>query len=116
MVFTHDRIWYETVRRRAPQWETRQLAGWSLEHGIRVLPAPGDQLDRVKDAIRQGQADTAANLARSWAEAALKKLSERIRVPLPYRAGYANEERTPHELFRYLHTAVQTKNRFTPEG
>jgi len=112
IAFTHDPIWFETLRRTASSWVEIRIAGWSRDLGIRIVGNPADERLRIEEFLGQGDEGIAGNLTRQFVEHRLKRLCEVLRVPVPYRQGYANDQRTAHDLFVALRTHCRTRNRF----
>jgi len=112
IAFTHDPIWFETLRRTASSWVEIRIAGWSLDLGIRIVGNPADERQRIEEFLDQGDERIAGNLTRQFVEHRLKRLCEVLRVPIRYRQGYANDQRTAHDLFIALRRHSRTRNRF----
>lgn len=115
IAFTHDPIWFDTLRRAGSGWQELQLGRWSLESGIEVIGNVADERARIEGFLSsgvEGDEVIAGNLARSFAERRLKHLCAKLRVPVPYREGYQNEKRTGHELFTALYRHCRSRTRF----
>jgi hypothetical protein len=94
VILTHDRYFFEQVRRKVKGWQTFQLLGWSYERGpsLREQRAATD-VDAALELLDQGHVGDAARRARRGLEHVLKELCEGLEVPLPYRRGNENEFR-----------------------
>jgi hypothetical protein len=113
MAFTHDPIWFDILRRMAPAWEVRRIVGWSYELGVQIELPAGDERVRIERYLDQGEEGIGGNLARQYVERRLKDLCRDLRAPIPYREGYANEQRSPEELFQALWRHVRERRQFS---
>lgn len=115
IAFTHDPVWFDTLRRAGSGWQQRRLGGWTLESGIEIIGSVADEQARIEGFLSSGVGGgevIAGNLARSFAERRLKHLCTKLLVLVPYREGYQNERRTGHELFTALHQHCRSRTRF----
>ena len=112
VAFTHDPIWFDTLRRIASSWVEIRIAGWSLEMGIRIIGNPAEHRLRIEEFLDQGDEGIAGNLTRQFVEYRFKRLCEVLRVPIPYRQGPANDQRTAHQLFLALRAHCKPRARF----
>ena len=114
LTFTHDKIWFESLRRIGPTWRALQLAQWTWDAGVEVSGTPKELRERVTKHLEDGAEDVAGNLARHLIEQELKRLCSKLDVLVPYRDSYENERRTGDELFQALRRHVKSRSRFAP--
>jgi hypothetical protein len=112
LVLTHDQIWFDILRRMAPDWQQVRLGHWSYELGVQIDIGVA-QHEQIFMLLDEGQIETAGNLCRRVTERRLKWLCEHLGTPVPFRMGYENERRTPEDMFSALTEQVKTRKRFT---
>jgi energy-coupling factor transporter ATP-binding protein EcfA2 len=94
VVLTHDRYFFEQIRRKVKGWQAYQVLGWSYDRGpaLREQKAATD-VDAALELLDEGHVGDAARRGRRGLEHLLKELCEGLEVPLPYRRGNDNEFR-----------------------
>ena len=103
VVLTHDRYFFEQVRRRVKGWSSYQVLGWSYERGPSLREQRGaTDVDAALELLDAGAIGDAARRGRRGLEHVLKELCEGLEVPLPYRRGNDNEFREIAELMSGL--------------
>ena len=99
VVLTHDRYFFEQVRRRVKGWSSYQVLGWSYERGPSLREHRGaTEVDAALELLDAGAIGDAARRGRRGLEQVLKELCEGLEVPLPYRRGNDNEFREIGQL------------------
>jgi len=98
ILLTHDRMWFDILRRTAPGWMTLEIGGWLYEEGLWFKDRPGDLEDEARQYLQQRDITAAGNKARQWLERVLKERCFDLQVPVPFRYNDRNEERMPGEL------------------
>jgi hypothetical protein len=99
IVLTHDRLFYERLRRLAPNWEAVELTSWAFDEGPRTAGyAAGTVLNEAVHALAAGDTRGAAMKGRRALEEFLQELCEHLHAPLPFRRGLENDRREPGEL------------------
>ncbi|MEX0833671.1 MAG: hypothetical protein WD276_07360 [Actinomycetota bacterium] len=116
LVLTHDPIWYDILRRMAPDWLQLRLGHWTYDLGVQVDSGPEETRRRIASLLDSGDTITAGNMCRSHTENRLKWLCEKLGTPVPFRMGYENERRTPEELFLALERQVSNRSHFAGRG
>jgi len=116
ILLTHDRMWFDILRRTAPSWMTLEIGGWSYEEGLWFKEKPGDSEYEACQHLQQGDIAAAGNKARRWLERVLKERCFDLEVRVSFRYNDRNEERMPGELLPALrkhieHTEIYTTNR-----
>lgn len=103
IVLTHDRYFFEQIRRKVKGWKSFQLLGWSFDRGpaLREQNA-ATEVDAAIELLDQGHVGDAARRGRRGLEHVLKELCEGLEVPLPFRRGNDNEFREIGQLLQGL--------------
>ena len=107
VLLTHDRMWFDILRRTAPRWMTREIGGWSYEDGLWFRDRPGDLEDEARQYLDQGDIPAAGNKARRWLERVLKERCYDLEVTVPFRHNDRNEERMPGELLPAMRKTIE---------
>jgi hypothetical protein len=103
IVLTHDRYFFEQVRRRVKGWSSYQVLGWSYDRGPSLREQRGaTDVDAALELLDAGAIGDAARRGRRGLEHVLKELCEGLEVPLPYRRGNDNEFREIGQLLSGL--------------
>ena len=103
VVLTHDRYFFEQIRRKVKGWATFQVLGWSYNRGPSLREHRGaTDVDAAIELLDAGATGDAARRGRRGLEHVLKELCEGLEVPLPYRRGNENEFREIAELMSGL--------------
>jgi energy-coupling factor transporter ATP-binding protein EcfA2 len=103
IVLTHDRYFFDQVRRKVKGWSAYQLLGWSYERGPTLREQKGaTDIDAALELLEGGHIGDAARRGRRGLEHVLKELCEGLEVPLPYRRGNDNEFREVGTLLNGL--------------
>ncbi len=116
IVLTHDHLFYERLRRRAPKWRTLEFTSWTYEEGPRLTGYDvGGLLEKALSALAAGDLQGAATKGRRALEELLQEACERIGAPLAFRRGFRNDRREIGELLIGMRRALKGSNRSTPE-
>ncbi len=103
VVLTHDRYFFEQVRRKVKGWSAYQVLGWSYDRGPSLREHRGaTDVDAAFELLEAGSIGDAARRGRRGLEHVLKELCEGLEVPLPYRRGNDNEFREIGQLLNGL--------------
>jgi hypothetical protein len=103
VVLTHDRYFFEQIRRKVKGWATFQVLGWSYERGPSLREHRGaTDVDAALELLDAGATGDAARRGRPGLEPVQKELCEGLEVPLPYRRGNDNEFREIGQLISGL--------------
>ncbi len=103
VVLTHDRYFFEQIRRQVKGWATFQVLGWSYDRGPSLREHRGaTDVDAALELLDAGATGDAARRGRRGLEYVLKELCEGLEVPLPYRRGNDNEFREIGQLISGL--------------
>jgi energy-coupling factor transporter ATP-binding protein EcfA2 len=112
VVLTHDRYFFEQVRRRVKGWSSYQVLGWSYERGPSLREHRGaTEVDAALELLEAGAIGDAARRGRRGLEQVLKELCEGLEVPLPYRRGNDNEFREIGQLLNGLRRLLKDDSR-----
>jgi hypothetical protein len=116
IVLTHDRLLYERLRSRAPQWRSVEFTSWTYEEGPRLSGYDvGGFLDKAFSALDAGDLQGAASKGRRALEELLQEACEGIRANLPFYRGHRNDRREIGELLRGVRRALRDNRASTPE-
>ncbi|MBA2538865.1 MAG: hypothetical protein H0V17_04455 [Deltaproteobacteria bacterium] len=112
VVLTHDRYFFEQVRRKVKGWSAYQVLGWSYERGPSLREHRGaTDVDAAFELLEAGAIGDGARRARRGLEHVLKELCEGLQVPLPYRRGNDNEFREIGQLLNGLRRLLKDDSR-----
>ena len=112
VVLTHDRYFFEQVRRKVKGWSAYQVLGWSYERGPSLREHRGaTDIDAAFELMEAGSIGDAARRGRRGLEHVLKELCEGAEVPLPYRRGNDNEFREIGQLLNGLRRLLKDDSR-----
>jgi recombinational DNA repair ATPase RecF len=112
VVLTHDRYFFEQIRRRVKGWATFQVLGWSYDRGPALREHRGaTDVDAAIELLDAGATGDAARRGRRGLEYVLKELCEGLEVPLPYRRGNDNEFREIGQLMSGLRRLLKDDSR-----
>jgi hypothetical protein len=112
IVLTHDRYFFEQVRRKVKGWSAYQVLGWSYERGPSLREHRGStDVDAAFELMAAGAIGDAARRGRRGLESVLKELCEGLEVPLPYRRGNDNEFREIGQLLNGLRRLLKEDSR-----
>jgi len=112
VVLTHDRYFFEQIRRRVKGWATFQVLGWSYERGPSLREHRGaTDVDAALELLDAGATGDAARRGRRGLEHVLKELCEGLEVPLPYKRGNDNEFREIGQLIAGLRRLLKEDSR-----
>ncbi len=112
VVLTHDRYFFEQVRRKVKGWSSYQVLGWSYERGPSLREQRGaTDVDAALELLDAGAIGDAARRGRRGLEHVLKELCEGLEVPLPYRRGNENEFREIGQLLNGLRRLLKDDSR-----
>ncbi len=112
VVLTHDRYFFEQIRRKVKGWATFQVLGWSYERGPSLREHRGaTDVDAALELLEAGASGDAARRGRRGLEHVLKELCEGLEVPLPYRRGNDNEFREIGQLLSGLRRLLKDDSR-----
>ncbi|MEO8702127.1 MAG: AAA family ATPase [Kofleriaceae bacterium] len=112
VVLTHDRYFFEQVRRKVKGWSAYQVLGWSYERGPSLREHRGStDVDAAFELLEAGAIGDGARRARRGLEHLLKELCEGLEVPLPYRRGNDNEFREVGQLLNGLRRLLKDDSR-----
>jgi hypothetical protein len=112
VVLTHDRYFFEQIRRRVKGWSAFQVLGWSYERGPSLREHRGStDVDAAIELLDAGATGDAARRGRRGLEHVLKELCEGLEVPLPYRRGNDNEFREIGQLLNGLRRLLKDDGR-----
>jgi energy-coupling factor transporter ATP-binding protein EcfA2 len=112
VVLTHDRYFFEQIRRRVKGWATFQVLGWSYDRGPSLREHRGaTDVDAAIELLDAGATGDAARRGRRGLEHVLKELCEGLEVPLPYRRGNDNEFREIGQLISGLRRLLKEDSR-----
>lgn len=109
IVLTHDHLFYERMRRLAPEWQCLELMAWSYDEGLRSSrdrPAAG-LIGKARQHLERDDPGEAARTARRALEEVLHEVCEALEAPLPHRKGIANEQREAGELMLGVRRALK---------
>lgn len=99
IVLTHDRLFFERIRRLGPGWETLEFTSWDFNDGPRFSSyATTDHIARARAAVDDGDVPNAATATRRALEESLQEACEGFGAPLPFRRGYRNDQREAQEV------------------
>ena len=107
VLLTHDRMWFDILRRTAPDWLTLEISEWSYTDGLRFKHRPGDLADEARRQLDQNDIEAAGNKARKWFERVLKERCLDLEVQVVFRQNDRNEERMPGELLPKLRARIE---------
>lgn len=117
IVLTHDRLFYERLRRLAPGWSRLEFTSWTFDEGPRTTEyATGGLVEKAAHALDGGDVAGAAMKGRRAVEEFLRELCEGLQAPLPFRRGTANDRREPGELFVGTRRRVRELSKETYEA
>jgi hypothetical protein len=112
VVLTHDRYFFEQVRRRVKGWSAYQVLGWKYGRGPALREHRGaTDVDAALELLEAGAIGDAARRGRRGLEHVLKELCEGLEVPLPYRRGNDNEFREIGQLLNGLRRLLKDDSR-----
>jgi energy-coupling factor transporter ATP-binding protein EcfA2 len=112
VVLTHDRYFFEQVRRKVKGWSAYQVLGWSYERGPSLREHRGaTDVDAAFELLDAGAIGDGARRGRRGLEHVLKELCEGLEVPLPYRRGNDNEFREIGQLLNGLRRLLKDDSR-----
>lgn len=112
VVLTHDRYFFEQVRRKVKGWSAYQVLGWSYDRGPSLREHRGsNDVDAAFELLEKGDIGDAARRTRRGLEHILKELCEGVEVPLPYRRGNDNEFREIGQLLNGLRRLLKEDSR-----
>lgn len=112
VVLTHDRYFFEQIRRKVKGWATFQVLGWSYDRGPSLREHRGaTDVDAALELLDAGATGDAARRGRRGLEHVLKELCEGLEVPLPYRRGNDNEFREIGQLISGLRRLLKDDSR-----
>ena len=112
VVLTHDRYFFEQVRRKVKGWSSYQVLGWSYERGPSLREHRGaTDVDAAFELLDAGAIGDGARRGRRGLEHVLKELCEGLEVPLPYRRGNDNEFREIGQLLNGLRRLLKDDSR-----
>ncbi|MBA3503145.1 MAG: AAA family ATPase, partial [Deltaproteobacteria bacterium] len=112
VVLTHDRYFFEQVRRKVKGWSSYQVLGWSYERGPSLREQRGaTDVDAALELLEAGAIGDAARRGRRGLEQVLKELCEGLEVPLAYRRGNDNEFREIGQLLNGLRRSLKDDSR-----
>jgi hypothetical protein len=112
VVLTHDRYFFEQIRRKVKGWATFQVLGWSYDRGPSLREHRGaTDVDAAMELLDAGATGDAARRGRRGLEHVLKELCEGLEVPLPYRRGNDNEFREIGQLISGLRRLLKDDSR-----
>jgi hypothetical protein len=112
VVLTHDRYFFEQIRRKVKGWATFQVLGWSYDRGPSLREHRGaTDVDAAMELLEAGATGDAARRGRRGLEHVLKELCEGLEVPLPYRRGNDNEFREIGQLISGLRRLLKDDSR-----
>ena len=112
VVLTHDRYFFEQVRRKVKGWSAYQVLGWKYGRGPALREQRGaTDVDAALELLDEGQIGDAARRGRRGLELLLKELCEGLEVPLPYRRGNDNEFREVGQLLNGLRRLLKEDSR-----
>ena len=116
IVLTHDHLFYERLRRRAPRWRTLEFTSWAYEEGPRLAGYDvGGFLEKAFDALAGGDLQGAAAKGRRALEELLQEVCEAIGAPLAFRRGFRNDRREVGELLIGLRHTLKRNKKATPD-
>jgi energy-coupling factor transporter ATP-binding protein EcfA2 len=104
ILLTHDREWFGELRRRLDQgsWVFRVLRPFDdPARGLRWLDGHGDKLEEARSLLDE-YPEAAANRARAFMDSELALLAHKLELPMPYRRGDANDQRTCNDFLPKL--------------
>jgi hypothetical protein len=112
VVLTHDRYFFEQVRRKVKGWSAYQVLGWKYGRGPSLREQRGaTDVDAALELLDAGAIGDAARRGRRGLEYVLKELCEGLEVPLPYRRGNDNEFREIGQLLNGLRRLLKDDSR-----
>lgn len=112
LLFTHDREWYDELKRRLDRrlWTFYHLKKWeSPTGGIQVSPTHFT-FDQAR-AFLPNETNAAGNACRAIMDDELARKCERLEVTLPFVRGPNNDHRTWYDFFEGLLSQGRTKFR-----
>lgn len=99
IVLTHDQIFFEQLRRLAPNWQKLEFTSWTFEDGPRIKGYDvGGLLVKARDRLADDDIQGAATKGRRALEESLQEACERMAALLPFRRGFKNDFREAQEL------------------
>lgn len=108
VILTHDRYFFEQIRRKVKGWSTYQILGWSYDRGPSLREVKGaTEIDSAIALLDEGNTGDAARRGRRGLEQLLKEICEGLEVPLPYKRGNDNEFREVGSLLNGLRRALK---------
>jgi energy-coupling factor transporter ATP-binding protein EcfA2 len=112
VVLTHDRYFFDQVRRKVKGWSAYQVLGWSYDRGPSLREHRGaTDVDAALELLDAGAIGDAARRGRRGLEHVLKELCEGLEAPLPYRRGNENEFREIGQLLNGLRRLLKDDSR-----
>lgn len=112
VVLTHDRYFFEQVRRKVKGWSAYQVLGWSYDRGPSLREHRGaTDIDAAFELFDAGSIGDAARRGRRGLEHVLKEMCEGLEVPLPYRRGNDNEFREVGQLLNGVRRLLKEDSR-----
>jgi hypothetical protein len=103
VILTHNREWFTELKGRLPhdQWRFARLGRWTgPESGISVIDAQHTFEEALE--LVETHPGSAATLARGIMDRRLEMIAERVKLPMPFVAGDANDHRTAVEFLDRL--------------
>lgn len=99
ILLTHDRLFFERIRKLAPDWQAIELTSWDYEEGPRLSSyVTSDQIARARSALCNGDLSTAAAAVRRALEEVMQEICEGVSAPVPLKRGFRNDRREVQEL------------------
>lgn len=101
IVLTHDPVFFEQLRRKAPHWRTAEFTSWTYEEGPRRSDYDAHGfVARARTALAEGDLHGAATKARRALEEVLQEVCEGLAAPMPFLRGAQNDRRDATEWMK----------------
>ncbi len=108
IVLTHDHLFFEHLKRRAPSWKKLELTSWSWDEGPRTSRyETGGLTVEARECLTNGDTNGAATKGRRALEEQLQEVCEALQALLPFRRGANNDRRELGELFKGVRRALK---------